>query len=453
VSAPLNLKIGVSGVRGVVGDALTPSLAADFSAAFGEYVGRGRVVLGRDTRPTGPLFEHAVISGLLSVGCQPVLVGVIPTPTVQIVVDQINASGGIILSASHNPPEWNALKFVGPGGAFLNEREAGELLDLYNQPSRGFVEESEYRNLRTMETAFELHRERIVRQLNVRAIREANLAVAVDCCNGAGSLYSRAFLEDLGCRVTSLYEEPDGLFRRPPEPVPENLSALSETVRNGNFAVGFAQDPDADRLAVLDDTGAPVGEQFSIVLACEHVLSKTPGDVVVNLQTTRSVEEVAAKTGSRVHYTPVGEAHVASRMRELGAVLGGEGSSGGILWPAVHPCRDSYAGMALILEMLAERRRPLSEIVRGLPRHESVTARVPCSGGRAVEILDALRREHPEACDLSDGLRIEWDDAWAVIRPSNTEPIIRIFAEARTRGRAEEIAETFRRRIAGVGAT
>ena len=442
--ARVNLKVSVSGVRGTVGDALTPSLMAGFATAFGEYVGGGRVIVGRDTRPSGPMYERAVVAGLLSVGCQPVLLGVVPTPTVQMMVDEYKANGGIIITASHNPAEWNALKLIGASGIFLNHTEAAELLDIYNQSDHAYVPEDEYRNLRTVENAFDVQKKRIFAQVDREVIQGAKLKVAIDCCNGAGAPYSRAFLEELGCEVVALFEETDGIFRRPPEPVAENISKLCKTVVEQKCDIGFAQDPDADRIVVVGADGVPVGEQYSVVLATEHVLSKTPDPVVVNVQTTKALADVAAKYGCEAHFTPVGEINVTSKMLEVGAVIGGEGGSGGVIFPAVHPCRDSFTGMALILEMMAMRRQGLEQILEGIPRYLSAGCKVPCPPVRAVEVIRKLTAKYADAHPVTiDGLRLDWEDAWVLIRASNTEPIMRVFAEALKQERADELVAQF----------
>lgn len=438
--ARVNLKVSVSGVRGIVGDSLTPSLVAGFAAAFGEYVGRGRVIVGRDTRPSGPMFEQAVLAGLLAVGCQPVLLGVVPTPTVQILVDEYKASGGIAITASHNPAEWNALKFIGASGIFLNAGEAAELLDIYNQPERGYVREEDYRRVSRVENAFAYQKNLILKKVDSAVIRRARLKVAVDCCNGAGGLYSRAFLEELGCDVVPLFEETDGVFRRKPEPVPGNLSALSEAVTRHRCDIGFAQDPDADRIVVVGADGVPIGEQYSVVLATEHVLSRTPGPVVVNVQTTKAVQDIAARYHCPAYLTPVGEINVTRKMLDVGAVIGGEGGSGGVIYPAVYPCRDSYTGMALILEMMASRRQSLKEILGAIPRYLCAGITVPCAASQAVEVLRKLAVRHADKHPVAiDGLRVDESDAWVLARASNTEPIVRVFAEALTRQKADQL--------------
>lgn len=445
-----SLKVSVSGVRGIVGESLTPSLITSFAAAFGEYVGGGRVVVGRDTRVTGPMCERAVVAGLLSVGCQPRLLGVVPTPTVQIAINELNANGAIAITASHNPGKWNAMKFIGSSGIFLNHTEAAELLDIYNQPDRAFVMEPDIRQIKEYRNSFNIQKKRIFKLIDKDVIKNAKLRVAVDCCNGAGAFYTRDFLEELGCEVISIFDETDGIFRRKPEPLPENITELSRIVKENDCHIGFAQDPDADRVVIVDSTGRAIGENFSVVLAAEHVLSKTPGNVVVNIGTTRAIEDVADKYGCRVFRTKVGEINVTSKLLEENAVIGGEGGSGGVIWPAMHPCRDSFSGMALVLEMMALRKKSLEDILSDIPQYQTAKAKVPCSAEKAFQVVRSLKEEYPDANTI-DGLKLDWVDAWILIRASNTEPIIRLTCEARTQERADQLVAEFSDKINSFG--
>jgi phosphomannomutase len=442
-----SLKISVSGVRGVVGESLTPSLVAYFAAAFGEYVGGGRVLIGRDTRPTGTMFENAVTAGLLSVGCQPVILGIVPTPTVQIAVLKLRANGGIVISASHNPEEWNALKFINSSGVFLNHNESDELLDIYNQPYTNYVQESEYRYVHYEENSFNIHKAKIFSQINVELIRKARLKVAVDCCNGAGAPYAKSFLEELGCEVSTLFTGMDCGFERIPEPVAKNLTELGKLVKENKCDVGFALDPDADRLAILNHRGEALGEQYSLVLAVAHVLDKTKkhANVVVNLATTKAVEDIALKSGTDIFYSKIGEINVTSEMIAKKATIGGEGGSGGVIWTAVHPCRDGFTGMALILEMMAARSESIESIVKSMPKYFTVNKKISCSGSRASQkVIRELREKYiSQKPNIIDGIRIDWDDRWVLVRPSNTEPVIRITAEGKTEKIAEALAAEF----------
>jgi phosphomannomutase len=439
-----NLKIGVSGVRGIVGESFSPTLIAAFAASFGRYVGAGRVIVGRDTRSSGAMIEHAVVAGLIAVGCQPVLVGIMPTPTIQIAVVEHNACGGIAITASHNPEQWNALKFIGGAGFFLNNAEAAELLDIYNQADVEFAPEEDYRGIRRLTDAFETHKNKIFAQVNVKAIKKCQFRVAVDCCNGVGALLSRDFLEQLGCRVFTVHDALDRGFERPPEPLQENLSKLADTVKQHECVLGFAQDPDGDRLAMVDSCGRAIGEQYTLLLAVDHILAEMPGDVVVNIQTTKAVEDIADSYGCEVHYAKVGEINVTEKLLEEGAEIGGEGNCGGVIWSRVHPCRDSYVTMALMLEMMAESGQSFDEIVASMPRYVIRSLKFPCNPAQAVNIVNFLNEKysHERICRL-DGIRIDFRDYWVLVRQSNTEPVMRLTIEAVSVSLVEHVVSEF----------
>jgi phosphomannomutase len=367
---------------------------------------------------------------------------------VQIAVDEYKANGGVVITASHNCAEWNALKFIGRSGIFLNHSEAAELLNIYNQSDRNYVTEEDLRNIRSLKGVFDIHKERIFRKIDAEKIRSAKFRVAIDCCNGAGAPYAKAFLEELGCETVMLFAEMDGVFRRKPEPVPENLTALREAVVKNGCDIGFAQDPDADRIGLVDSGGSALSEQYPLVLAVEHVLSKTSGPVVVNIQTSKAVGDVAAKYNCPLHLTAVGEINVTTKMLQTGAVIGGEGGSGGIIYPVIHPCRDSFTGMALILEMMVERAQSLTAILKDIPRYYSATAKVPCPTAKAIDIIRALKEKYSgENLIAIDGLRIDRDDAWILVRASNTEPVVRIFAEAADKEKALRLIDEFKEQI------
>lgn len=446
-----NLKVSISGVRGVVGESLTPPLVSAFAAAFGSYVGAGRIIVGRDTRPSGEMVEHAVVAGLLSVGCEPVLVGVTPTPTLLILVQELQAAGGICITASHNPAEWNALKFVGADGLFLNAIEASELLDVYHQENEAYAGETEMRAVDTLADPFAVHRRRILERVDVAAIRACRFRVAADLCNGVGVPTTRRFLEELGCEVVTLNDRADGAFGRAPEPTPESLGDLGAAVRAHGCVLGFAQDPDGDRLALVDGAGEPIGENYTLVLAAAHLLSRQAGDVVVNLATSKAVEDVTVAAGGRCYYTKIGEMHVTTELLRRRAVFGGEGN-GGVIWPAVHPCRDSFAGMALILELLAARGGSLEAILAGLPRYYAQHVKLPCRPEQAQAVVRRLRQKFADREPQTlDGVRIDWEDRWVLVRPSNTEPVLRIVAEAPSVAAAAALAAAFQAEVEAAG--
>ena len=446
------LKISISGVRGVIGETLTPQLISDFSMAFGEYVAGGTVIVGRDSRSSGIMVEQAVLSGLRAVGCQVLLAGIIPTPTAQILVNEYNANGAIVISASHNPAEWNALKFIGSNGLFLNKHQAAELLDIYNQVDRKLVDESEYMNLRTIESSFAIHQKRIFKHIDIEAIKAKNFTVAVDCCNGVGSFYSKDFLEALNCNVVEIFAEKDGIFRRKPEPTAKNLQILSDTVKEHHCDVGFAQDPDGDRLALVSNTGEAISEQYTIVLATEHILAETPGNVVANIQTTKSLEDVVKSYGCNISYSPVGEINVTEKMLKNNAIIGGEGGSGGVIFPVVHPCRDSFTAMALILEMLALTTESFDDIYQSLPHYKSFNKKYQCSSMLAQKIIRMFKDEFKteKIIDI-DGLRIDFDDSsWLLLRTSNTEPVMRLYVEAKDSLLVNRRAQQFDKKIMAI---
>lgn len=448
------LKIGVSGVRGVVGESLSPVLVADFAAAFGEFAGGGRVLVGRDTRSSGEMYENAVAAGLLSVGIQPVLTGILPTPSLQVAVRETSASGAIAITASHNGNEWNALKFIGADGLFLNQIANDELLDIYNQPDSNYVPENRIRTEKLMYDAFRIHQEKILRSVDTDAIRKKHFRVAVDCCNGVGALYSRKFLEAFGCEVISIFDTCGNGFERPPEPVPANLGALSECVKKHHCAVGFAQDPDGDRISLVSGSGAIPGVQNSAALIAGHLIrNNRSGTVVLNIQTTTAIEQIAGECGVEVLYCPVGEVNVTDAMNASGAFLGIEGSSGGIIYPKISMCRDSYAAMAVVLEMLAQRGMTIDSMLETLPCLSSVSVKVLCPSAQAgVNALREIRSRYLDRNPIVvDGVRIDMGGgAWVLLRRSNTEPVIRILAESSEEATAERLARSFEKELQGL---
>lgn len=436
------LKISVSGIRGVVGEFLTPALACSFAQAFGTYVGRGRVVLGRDTRSSGEMLQHAVTCGLLAAGCEVVDVGILPTPTIQVYVGATRARGGIALTASHNPPEYNALKLFNSEGLFFNNYERGELLDLYHQSDFRQATNEQIRRVSVDRGAApRMHVERVLQHVDVERIRRRKFRVALDAVNGAGAVMTVAFLRDtLGCELHAIAVDPTQPFPREAEPRPETLGDLSELVRRTGSQVGFAQDPDGDRLAVADENGCVLDNDDVLALAVEAALRRRPGDVVVNLTTSSVIDVVARAHGRRVYRTPVGEANVVEMMQAVGAVIGGEGSNGGIIFPAVHLCRDSYTGMAFLLDRMAETGESVGALRARLPRFYRKLGKVAYEHGRLGPLMQALEESFPAVeMDRSDGLKLIFPRGWIHVRASNTEPLLRLAAEARSEAEVEEL--------------
>jgi phosphomannomutase len=444
------LMVSVSGIRGRVGDALTPEIVGTFAAAFGVWArtgdsrnggdGDGLIVVGRDSRVSGPMFHRVVVAALQSVGCRVIDVGLAPTPTIQLAVEAHHAAGGLAITASHNPVEWNALKFIGPSGLFLEAHEGAAMRAI----AEGKIPRATWDQLGDVETdagAVGRHIEQVLGlpYLDIEAIRRRRFRVALDCVRGAGAGIMLPLLQRLGCDVTGINLEADGRFPRPPEPVAENLGDLERLVRETGADIGFAVDPDVDRLAIVDETGRAIGEDYTLALAARVVLEARPGVVVTNLSTSRIVDDVAAEAGSRVIRAPVGEVNVASRMRDEGAPIGGEGN-GGVILTELHLGRDAPVGAALLLQLLAGTGRRLSEIVGAYPRYAIVKDKLDRPNASLDSVYHALTSAFAGAdVDRQDGVRFSWPDRWVHIRPSGTEPIVRVIAEARTEADARAL--------------
>ena len=431
-------------MRGVVGESLTPGLLTRFAQAFGTYVGMGTIVIGRDTRTSGEMVRQAVVAGLLSSGCRVLDLDVCPVPTVQLLVRERRARGGIAITASHNPPEWNALKFTNSAGLFLTATQARQLLDIYHQGEYAKVAGAEMRGVEPVTWALDFHVKTILDVLGPLLRGARRLRAVVDCCNGAGSVVAPGLLEALGAEVVAINATPDGLFPRGAEPVPENLGALCAAVREHGADVGFAQDMDADRLAVVSELGEAVGEEYTLVLAARYVLGKEPGPVVANLSTTSALDAVARERGCPVFRSKIGEANVTEEMARQGAVIGGEGN-GGVIFPRINFARDSLVGMALVLHLLAESGRTVSELMAELPPSFTLKEKLSCRSDRIGRVLKTVREAYAgRPMDLRDGVKVTTDDGWFLVRGSNTEPIVRLVAEARSEARAEELIAAVR---------
>jgi len=439
-----DLMVSVSGVRGRVGAGLTPEVVAKFAAGFGEWASKGTtgasIVVGRDSRVSGPMFHRVVLSALQSVGCNIIDVGMAPTPTIQLAVEHHHAAGGLAITASHNPIEWNALKFIGPSGLFLDSTEAAAMRAIVD----GEIPRATWDKLGDFipdPQAIQRHQKMILDLpfLDVDGIRRRGFHVALDCVRGAGGVFMPFFLEQLGCRVSSINLETDGRFPRSPEPVPENLHELEALVKSSGADVGFAVDPDVDRLALVSNEGRAIGEDYTLALAAKVVLRYREGPVVTNLSTSRIVEDIAREQNRKVVRAPVGEVNVATRMRSENAAIGGEGN-GGVILPELHLGRDAPVGAALILQLLHEESASLSTIVARYPRYSIVKDKLDRPAAPLDSVYESLKKAFPDAeVDTQDGLRLSWSDRWVHIRPSGTEPIVRVIAEAPTGAEAEAL--------------
>jgi phosphomannomutase len=440
----------VSGLRGIVGDGLDPAAVTEFTAAYAAGCERGPIVVGHDGRASAPVFRHAVLAGVTATGRDALDAGPVATPTLGRLVRDRGAAGGIQISASHNPPEYNGLKFFQTAGMVLAPESGQAVLRRLGRREFGWARWDALGRVTPLPNPDDEHLRAVLGIVNVEAIAARRFAVVLDSAHGAGGRMGAALLSALGCRVEPLGAEPDGRYDHPPEPTAANLKDLAARVPAAGAAVGFAQDPDADRLAIIDETGRYIGEELTLALALVRRLAQQPGPVVCNLSTSRVVEDVAARFQSPVHRTPVGEIHVVERMQSEGAVLGGEGN-GGVIDPRIGFVRDSFVGMAMVLDLLATTDRPLSTLVDELPRWVMVKDKFPTKpdGPPLDDLWDRLTAASPDArTDRRDGLRLDWPDRWAHVRASNTEPIVRVITEAHDEATARTLADQVGRQVA-----
>ena len=443
------LKIGIAGVRGVVGESFTPELIVSFAQAFATYMDGSRILVCRDTRPSGSMVQAAVSAGLLGAGCEVVNLGVCPTPTLQLAVEQLEASGGIAITAGHNPEQWNALKFVRSDGLYLNATQGEELLDIYHQ---GEFAKTTWDKIKTTIPAFDAtshHIEKLKMVFDVDAIRARRLTVAVDYCNGACVGLISRWLSELGCEVLAINDDSSAPFPHSPEPKKANMAQLVAVVKAGKADIGFAHDADGERLGIVTETGEALSEESTLALAAYIRLQRRVGPVVTNVSTSAALEKIASQFGGSVIRTPVGQAYVSEAMLEYSAVLGGEGS-GGIAVPEVHSTHDSSAAIGLILEHLATSDKPLSHTVDFLPQLTMLKQNISLEPSRLYSILNKFRMDIESenlTHDLTDGIKVLFSDGWVHARASNTESMIRIIVEAEDPSRARQLLEWAKDRI------
>ncbi|MDB5390645.1 MAG: algC [Planctomycetaceae bacterium] len=422
--------LSISGLRGVIGDGLEPGYLVEFATAFGTLMGGGTVVLSRDGRATGNFVKNAVLAGLQAVGCHVLDAGIASTPTAGVLVKHHSAAGGLQITASHNPVQWNGLKPFSPQGSVFDEATGQKLLELLESKSATFASWDRIGTVTTLADPGGPHLNRVLGLIDVPAIQRRRLKVVLDCNHGSGGVLGPVLLEHLGCDVHILGGQPDGQFEHVPEPLKENLEGLCEVVQRLGADVGFAQDPDADRLAIVDNTGRFIGEELTLALCADYVLARTPGPVVVNGSTSRVSADIAAKYGCSFYRSYVGEAHVVAKMRAVNAIIGGEGN-GGLIEPKVGYVRDSFASMAYVLAGIASRGDELATWVDELPRYTIIKDKLICPRERVGAACAALRQQYSTATvSEGDGLRLDWSDRWVQVRASNTEPILRVISEA-----------------------
>ena len=432
------LMVSVSGVRGIVGDGLDPNTLIKYVSAYADYCG-GKIVVGRDARITGEMVYHLVVGTLLAKGIDVIDIGITPTPTVLLTVNKEGASGGIAISASHNPNEWNALKLLNNKGEFMFPEEHKEYIDML-ETSNTYVSWEKLGKLTVDNSALQKHIDAVVnmKYIDAEAIRKRKFKVLLDCVNGAGVYVMPQLLKEFGCEVVEYDCEKTGIFTRKPEPLPENLVGTMEAVKEHGVDLAIVVDPDVDRLVLITEKGEPFGEENTISQSVKFVLSKEKGNSVVNLSTTRTVDDVAKINGCEVFRSPVGEANVVKKMKEVNAVIGGEGS-GGVIFPALHYGRDALVGTAIILQNLLEFGGTLSELKSELPEYHIAKAKIEVGDRNPDEVIKKLEEKYSnENINTLDGLRIDFDDHWVHFRKSNTEPIIRCIVEAKTEVKANE---------------
>lgn len=422
--------ISVSGLRGIIGESLSPELAMRFACAFATDLDAGPIVVTRDGRHTGRMLADAIRAGLCAVGRNVVDADVAATPTTGILVRNTKAAGGIQISASHNPPAYNGIKLFGADGRVLTADLGERVVSRYRSGEINWVEHDRIGAVEMCRNTTSKHLESVLANVDVERIRAQRFSVLLDSNHGAGSILGRQLLEELGCEVTLLGGRPDGQFSHTPEPTAENLAGVCAKVVEARASVGFCQDPDADRLALIDEAGRYIGEEFTLVLCLDHVLSQTKGPVVTNCATSRMSEDIANKHGVEFFRSAVGEANVCTMMQEKRAVFGGEGN-GGPIDPRVGYVRDSFVGMALVLDAMAATGKKLSELADALPQYDIHKTKITLDRDRIPAALNAIEKHFSEAtASRLDGLRLDWPDRWLLIRASNTEPIVRIIAEA-----------------------
>ena len=443
------LKIGITGVRGIVGETFTPELAVEFSEAFGTYLERRRILVCRDTRPSGPMIRSAVIAGLLASGCEVIDLGICPTPSMQLAVKWLKADGGIAITAGHNPWQWNALKFVRGDGLYLNPTQGEELLDIYHQGEFAKATWDTIKHTVQTANAIEEHVKLLNEKFDSEAIRSRKLTVAVDCCNGACSFLSPKWLSALGCEVLAVNDDPSAPFPHAPEPKRETMAQLCAVVKAGRAAIGFAHDADGERLGIVTDLGEPLSEEMTLAIAGDIRLRKKKGAVVTNVSTSAAIDIIAARHGGSVVRTPVGQAYISEGLIEHNGVLGGEGS-GGITVPEVHLTHDSAAAIGLILEHLAQTGERISDLVQQLPQLTTLKHNVAVAPHRLYSVLQefraAVEAEGVEV-DSTDGIKMTLASGWVHVRASNTESMIRIIVEAEENSEARGLLDWARDRI------
>ncbi|MFP3903075.1 MAG: phosphoglucosamine mutase [Armatimonadota bacterium] len=442
-----SLRITVGGVRGIVGESLTPDLIVRYSHALGTYLDRVRVLVSRDTRQSGPMVASCAVSGLIAAGCEVIDLGICPTAALQLAVQNSFAGGGLAITAGHNPRQWNALKPVRGDGNFLNPTQSNEVLDIYHQAEFAKARWDELHPVAEDDQAGQRHLDAIYRELDTDDIRRDGLHVAIDCVNGACSEYAPGLLEMLQVRHVAMNTETHLPFPHDPEPASQNLTQLQALVKATGADIGFGFDADGDRIGVVCHDGTTPGDEAALCLAEEMILRRgDPGPVVTNLSTTQAVDEIARKYGRTVVRTPVGQAYIAEAASNYQAAVAGEGS-GGCVFPRLNYAHDSIAAMGHLLQLVCQSGQTLKELVEQLPEFYMQKRVVPCPVAEAYSVLEKIR-EQPvpdwvQERDDRDGMKLSGNDRWVHVRVSITEPIIRVITEATDEATARQLAEQY----------
>ena len=446
----MSLKASISGIRGIVGESLTPEVIVNYVSAYSQMMPAGPILLGRDSRPSGDVLCNFVAYLLNCLGRDVIEIGIVPTPTVLFCVKEKEYAGGIVITASHNPIEWNALKLVNSEGKFLSPEQFAKLSELVSQKNFDYAVWNQLGKSEKNHDMAQLHLEKVLNFVDVEKIKAKNFKVVIDTVNGAGGPIGAKLLRTLGCEVIEINTETTGYFAHPPEPTPVNLTQLSEKMKECGADVGFALDPDADRLVLAGSDGEILSEEYTLALCADHYLaSKEKTDLVINLSSSRLCDDVAVKHGVKVLRVPTGEIHVTESLEQTGAKLGGEGN-GGVILPQINKCRDTLVGMALILEYLANNGKKIEDCAEEIGNYSFIKKKYQVTDIDLDKIEALLKEKFSDGkLNNSDGLRLDFDDSWVLIRKSNTEPIVRVFAEAKSENRALELIEAVRN-IAGV---
>ncbi|MDZ4722739.1 MAG: phosphoglucosamine mutase [candidate division Zixibacteria bacterium] len=435
-----------SGIRGVIGNGLEPIMITTYGCAFGTFLKKGVVVVGRDSRPSGEMVKAAVISGLVSVGIDVVDIGVVPTPTVEIAVKQLKANGGICVTASHNPAQWNALKFFNKRGEFITAEEYSQLQVIYTSKDFAYKAYNRIGRISHQSHWIDSHitKTLALTVLNKVAIKKRRFKVVVDAINGAGSHALPTFLHALGAKVIKINCKGDGDFVHLPEPIPKNLKGLADAVKQHKADIGMACDPDADRLVLVNEAGQTISEELTLTIAVLEVLKKRRGPTVINLSTSKTTADVARSCGSRVYYSKVGESNVVQMLREKRGVIGGEGN-GGVIFPEFHSGRDCLVAAGLILSALASSGKTLSALVETFPRYYTIKTKFTLPDDFDQKLVrfetESEKLVGKAEIDRRDGLRFDFPDGWVQLRKSNTEPIYRVIVETNQQKLTGELVE------------